>query len=442
MGYVRRILDELNIKNKNEPEFLESVSEVLLSLEDFIDSNPKYEQCGVLETLTTPDRIITFRVPWYDDNGNKHVNLGYRVEWCNACGPYKGGLRFRDNVNLSILKFLAFEQTLKNSITGLLIGGAKGGSDFDPKGKSESEIRNFCQSFMTELHKYIGIYKDVPAGDIGVSSKEIGYLFGQYKRLTNTFDSSLTGKGLTYGGSLLRKEATGYGLVYIADEILKANGLSFKDKNVIVSGSGNVSIYTMEKAKELGAKVVACSDSNGYIYDEHGIDIELVKYLKEENRLRISEYTKYKKNAKYISDKKVFLVPCDICLPCATQNELDLDDIKVLFNNGCKAVFEGANMPSTSSAIKFMKDHNIIYCPGKASNSGGVSCSVLEMNQDNGFILEDINTLDNKLKNIMHNIYIKLESICKEYNLGNDYQTASNILGFKRVADAIIEQGL
>lgn len=442
MNYVKRIIEEVKEKYVNEPEFVEAVSEVFLSLEDVILENDKYEKNAILERLITPDRVISFRVPWTNDKGELKVNMGYRVEWSNAIGPYKGGLRFRDNVNLSVLKFLAFEQTFKNSLTGLLIGGGKGGSDFDPKGKSDNEIKNFCQSFMCELYKYIGIDKDVPAGDIGVSSKEIGYLFGQYKRLASSYNSSLTGKGLTYGGSLVRKEATGFGLVYITNEILKDNNLSLEGKRVICSGSGNVSIYTMQKAMEFGAKVVACSDSNGYIYSETGINLDTVKYLKEENRLRLKEYVKYHNDTTYVEGKKVFEVKCDICFPCATQNEIDYEDAINLVNNGCMGVFEGANMPSTSKAISVFKENNILYCPGKASNSGGVACSVLEMQQNQNFVLDSFEVVDAKLKNIMLTLFKNLKAICKKYNLGNDYQKAANILGFERVAEALISQGV
>ena len=382
MSYVHEVLEQLKKQNANEPEFIQAATEVLESLAPVIDKNPKFQKAGLLERLVEPERQIKFRVPWVDDNGNVHVNRGYRVEFNSAIGPYKGGLRFHPSVNIGIIKFLGFEQIFKNSLTGLPIGGGKGGSYFDPKGKSENEIMRFCQSFMTELYRHIGADTDVPAGDIGVGGREIGYLYGQYKRITNRYESVLTGKGLTYGGSLVRTEATGYGLVYLTEELLKNHGMTIEGKTILVSGSGNVAIYATQKAQQLGGKVVAMSDSNGYIYDEQGIDLDAVKEIKEVKRGRIKEYINYRPNAKYTEGKGIWTIPCDIALPCATQNELNLDDAKTLIANGVKVVAEGANMPTTLEATAELQKANVLFAPGKAANAGGVATSALEMSQN------------------------------------------------------------
>lgn len=443
MNYIEDILEKLQTKYANEPEFLQAVKEVLASLKDVISKNEElYRKNAILERLVSPDRIISFRVPWYDDCGNLNINMGYRIQWNNAIGPYKGGLRLHPTVNQSILKFLAFEQTFKNSLTGLPIGGGKGGSDFDPKGKSDREIMAFCQSFMLELYKYIGPNVDVPAGDIGVGAREIGYLYGQYKRITNSYEGVLTGKGLTYGGSLIRKEATGYGLLYITDKMLKSNELSLKDKTICVSGAGNVAIYAIEKAIELGAKVVTCSDSTGWIYDPDGIDLELLKNVKEVKRARLTEYAKIRENSVYHEGKGVWSVKCDIALPCATQNELLLDDAKMLVANGCLAVCEGANMPTSLEATKYLQENNVLFIPGKAANAGGVATSALEMSQNSLRLSWTKEEVDERLKTIMENIFIQIENACQEYNLGKNYVSGANTAAFLKVVDAMISQGV
>lgn len=396
----------------------------------------------MLERLVEPERVVMFRVPWVDDNGKVHVNKGYRVQFSSAIGPYKGGLRFHPSVNLGVIKFLGFEQIFKNSLTGLPIGGGKGGSDFDPKGKSDNEIMRFCQSFMTELCKYIGADVDVPAGDIGVGGREIGYLYGQYKKITGKYEGVLTGKGLTYGGSLIRTQATGYGLVYIVDEMLKAAGKTLKDQRVAISGAGNVAIYAAEKATQLGAKVVTLSDSNGWIYDEEGVDLAAVKEIKEVKRGRIKEYLEYRPNAEYHEGKGVWSVKCDIALPCATQNELLEEDAKTLVANGCYAVGEGANMPSSLEAIDVFLENGILFAPAKAANAGGVATSALEMSQNSQRLSWTAEEVDAKLKSIMVNIYKEMSSAAKEYGFENNFVIGANIAGFKKVADAMLAQGI
>lgn len=443
MNYIEEVLKNLEDKYAHEKEFIQAVKEVLTSLTEVIERNEElFRSNGILERLTTPDRIISFRVPWYDDNGKLHINMGYRVQWNDAIGPYKGGLRLHPSVNQSILKFLAFEQTYKNSLTGLPIGGGKGGSDFDPKGKSDREVMAFCQSFMTELYKYIGQNIDVPAGDIGVGAREIGYLYGQYKRITNSYEGVLTGKGLTYGGSLIRKEATGYGLLYITDEMLKANNIAIAGKTICVSGAGNVAIYAIEKANELGAKVVTCSDSTGWIYDEAGIDLALLKQVKEVERARLTEYAKRRKSAVYHEGRGVWSVKCDIALPCATQNELSLEDAKILVQNGCKAVCEGANMPTTLEATDYLQKNGVLFMPGKAANAGGVATSALEMTQNSMRLSWTSTEVDAKLKDIMVNIFKNIEAACSDYNLGKNYVAGANTAAFLKVVDAMIAQGV
>lgn len=442
MSYVQEILEQLKKQNANEPEFIQAATEVLESLAPVIDKNPKFQKAGLLERLVEPERQIKFRVPWVDDNGNVHVNRGYRVEFNSAIGPYKGGLRFHPSVNIGIIKFLGFEQIFKNSLTGLPIGGGKGGSDFDPKGKSENEIMRFCQSFMTELYRHIGADTDVPAGDIGVGGREIGYLYGQYKRITNRYESVLTGKGLTYGGSLVRTEATGYGLVYLTEELLKNHGMSIEGKTILVSGSGNVAIYATEKAQQLGGKVVAMSDSNGYIYDEQGIDLAAVKEIKEVKRGRIKEYINYRPNAKYTEGKGIWTIPCDIALPCATQNELNLEDAKALIANGVKVVAEGANMPTTLEATAELQKANVLFAPGKAANAGGVATSALEMSQNAQRLSWTFEEVDAKLKQIMVNIYHNIADAAKEYGYEDNFVMGANIAGFLKVADAMMAQGI
>ena len=417
--------------------------EVLESIQPVVEKHPEYEKAGLLERLVEPERIITFRVPWVDDNGKTQVNRGFRVQFNSAIGPYKGGLRFHPSVYLGIIKFLGFEQIFKNSLTGLPIGGGKGGSDFDPKGKSDAEVMRFCQSFMTELSKHIGADTDVPAGDIGVGGREIGFLYGQYKRLRNEFTGVLTGKGLTYGGSLARTEATGYGLCYFTDAMLKDNGKSFKGQTVVVSGSGNVAIYAVEKATELGAKVVAMSDSNGYVYDKNGIDLTAVKQLKEVERKRIKEYVATHPEAEYHEGcKGIWNVKCDIALPCATQNELDVDGAKALIANGCFAVGEGANMPSTPDAIAALQDAGVLFGPAKAANAGGVATSALEMSQNSMRYSWTFEEVDAKLKNIMEDIYAKTSGAAKEYGHEGNLVIGANIAGFKKVADSMMAHGI
>ena len=442
MSYVQNVLDHLIQKNPSQPEFIQAATEVLTSLEPVIQANPKYEEAAILERLVEPERQIIFRVPWVDDHGKVHVNTGYRVQFNSAIGPYKGGLRLHPSVTLGTIKFLAFEQIFKNSLTGQPIGGGKGGSDFDPKGKSDREVMAFCQSFMTELFRHIGATTDVPAGDIGVGGREIGYLYGQYKRLTNHFEGVLTGKGLTYGGSLARTEATGYGLIYFLDEMLKDHGKSIAGKTIVISGSGNVAIYATEKAQQLGGKVVALSDSTGYVYDPDGIKLDTVKRIKEVERGRISEYVKEHPTAKYTDGKGIWSIPCDIALPCATQNELDEDDAKMLVKNGVFAVAEGANMPSTIGATNVFLDNKILFGPGKAANAGGVATSALEMSQNAGMTSWSFETVDNKLHDIMINIYKNASAAAKQYGYTDNFVVGANIAGFTKVADTMLAQGV
>ncbi len=443
MSYVDEVFAQIAAKNAHEPEFIQAVTEVLESLRVVIEANEEaYRRNALLERLVTPERSILFRVPWVDDKGQVHVNNGYRVQFNSAIGPYKGGLRFHPSVNLSIIKFLGFEQTFKNSLTGLPIGGGKGGSDFDPKGKSDREIMAFCQSFMTELYKYIGADTDVPAGDIGVGAREIGYLYGQYKRIRDLYEGVLTGKGLSYGGSLARTQATGYGLLYLTDELLRCNGHSLAGKTVVVSGAGNVATYAIEKAWQLGAKPVTCSDSSGWIYDPDGIDVATLIDVKQVRRARLTEYAKARPNAVYHEGKGVWTQPCDVALPCATQNELLLDDAKALAANGCIAVVEGANMPTSLDATKFLQDSGILFCPGKASNAGGVATSALEMSQNSERLSWTFEEVDSKLKTIMVNIFHNLDDAAKQYGMEGNYVAGANIAGFLKVADAMNAQGI
>ena len=444
MTYVERVLEDIKTKNPGEKEFHQAATEILLTLEPVINAHPEYEKSALLERFTEPERTVLFRVPWIDDNGNVHVNKGYRVQFNSAIGPYKGGLRFHPSVNLSIIKFLGLEQILKNSLTGLPIGGGKGGSDFDPKGKSDREIMAFCQSFMTELFRHIGADTDVPAGDIGVGAREVGYLFGQYKRLRDEHVGVLTGRGLSYGGSLMRKEATGYGLVYITAEAMKARGDSFDGKTTIVSGSGNVAIYACEKAQELGAKVVAMYDSNGYIYDPNGIQIDVIKQIKEVERARIKEYANRVSGSTYTEGcKGIWAIPCDVALPCATQNEIDGESAALLVKNGVKYVAEGANMPSTLQAIEtFQNAENVVFLPAKAANAGGVATSALEMAQSSGRLYWSSEEVDAKLKTIMINIYRNIEAAAKKYGFDGNYVMGANIAGFEKVAEAMMAHGI
>lgn len=443
MSYVDSVLDELIRRNPGEPEFHQAATEVLNSLKPIIEKDEKYQSVALLERLVEPERVIMFRVPWVDDAGKVHVNKGYRVQFSSAIGPYKGGLRFHPSVNLGVIKFLGFEQIFKNSLTGLPIGGGKGGSDFDPKGKSDNEVMRFCQSFMTELSKHIGADTDVPAGDIGVGAREIGFMYGQYKRLRNEFTGVLTGKGLTYGGSLARTEATGFGLCYFTEAMLKANGKSFDGKTVVISGSGNVAIYATKKATELGGKVVALSDSNGYIYDKNGIDLDCVKQIKEVERKRIKEYVNTHPEAEYHEGcKGIWTVPCDIALPCATQNELDEESAKALVANNCFAVAEGANMPSTPEAIAVFQSNGILFGPAKAANAGGVATSALEMSQNSMRYSWTFDEVDAKLKGIMEGIFEKCDSASKEYGKEGNYVMGANIAGFQKVAEAMMAHGI
>ena len=441
MSYTKKVLEQAIKRNPNEPEFHQAMTEILETLQPYVDARPEYENASVLERLVEPERVILFRVPWVDDSGKIQVNKGYRVQFNSAIGPYKGGLRFHPSVNLGIIKFLGFEQIFKNSLTGQPIGGGKGGADFDPKGKSDREIMAFCQSFMTELTRHIGRLTDVPAGDIGVGAREIGFMYGQYKRLTNCFEGVLTGKGLLYGGSLARKEATGYGLVYLMDVMLKRHGMSLQDKTVVVSGSGNVAIYATQKAQQLGAKVVALSDSNGYIHDSDGIDLDAVQEIKEVKRGRISDYKNYRPNAVYTEGKGIWSVPCDIALPCATQNELDENDARTLVKNKCLAVGEGANMPTTLKATEVFLQNGVLFAPGKAANAGGVATSALEMSQNAMMTAWTFDEVDQKLKAIMTNIYNNIDAAAKEAGLEDNFVAGANIAGFKKVADAMIQQG-
>lgn len=443
MSYVENVLARIKEQNPNEPEFHQAATEVLHSLEAAIEANPKYEKAGLLERLVEPERVIMFRVPWVDDQGKVQVNKGYRVQFNSAIGPYKGGLRFHPSVNLSIIKFLGFEQIFKNSLTGLPIGGGKGGSNFDPKGKSDNEIMRFCQSFMTELYRHIGADTDVPAGDIGVGGREIGYLFGQYKRIRDEHVGVLTGRGLTYGGSLVRTEATGYGLVYITEEALKSKGDTLKGKTVAISGSGNVAIYACQKAQQLGAKVVTMSDSNGYVYDKNGIDLAAVKQIKEVERGRIKEYAARVKGAEYHEGcKGVWTVKCDVALPCATQNELDEESAKILVKNGVKLVGEGANMPTTLAGTEVFQKNGVVFLPGKAANAGGVATSALEMAQSSGRLFWSFEEVDAKLKGIMANIFKNIDAAAKKYGFEGNYVVGANIAGFEKVAEAMMAQGV
>ena len=442
MSYVDSVIEQVKAKNANEPEFIQAVTEVLTSLKPVIDANPEYEKAGLLERIVEPERVIMFRVPWVDDSGKVQVNRGFRVQFNSCLGPYKGGLRLHPSVNLGIIKFLGFEQIFKNSLTTLPMGGGKGGSDFDPKGKSDAEVMRFCQSFMTELCKHVGADTDVPAGDIGTGAREIGYMFGQYKRIRNVWEGVLTGKGLSYGGSLARTEATGYGLIYFVQEYLKGKGDSFEGKTVAVSGSGNVAIYATEKAQQLGAKVVTLSDSTGWIYDANGIDLDLVKQIKEVERGRISEYAKRREGVEYHEGRGVWTVKVDIALPCATQNELFIEDAKTLVANGCQIVAEGANMPTTMDATQYLQENGVVFMPGKAANAGGVATSGLEMSQNSERLSWSFEEVDAKLQGIMVNIFHAADDAACEYGVEGDYVAGANIAGFKKLADAMLAQGI
>lgn len=442
MSYVDSVIERVKAKDSNEPEFIQAVTEVLTSLKPVIDANPQYEEAGLLERIVEPERVIMFRVPWVDDEGKVQVNRGFRVQFNSCLGPYKGGLRLHPSVNLGIIKFLGFEQIFKNSLTTLPMGGGKGGSDFDPKGKSDAEVMRFCQSFMTELCKHIGADTDVPAGDIGTGAREIGYMFGQYKRIRNVWEGVLTGKGLSFGGSLARTEATGYGLVYFVEEYLKCNNDSFEGKTVAVSGSGNVAIYATEKAQQLGAKVVTMSDSTGWIHDPNGIQIDVVKQIKEVERGRISEYAKRVEGVEYHEGRGVWTTPVDIALPCATQNELLIDDAKALVANGVKIVAEGANMPTTMDATQYLQSNGVVFMPGKAANAGGVATSGLEMSQNSERLSWTFEEVDAKLKGIMINIFHAADDAAREYGVEGDYVAGANIAGFKKLADAMLAQGI
>ena len=443
MSYVDEVIEQVVAQNPAEPEFHQAVKEVLESLRVVVEANEEaFRRDALLERLVNPERQFKFRVPWVDDKGQVHVNTGYRVQFNSAIGPYKGGLRLHPSVNLGIIKFLGFEQIFKNSLTGLPIGGGKGGSDFDPKGKSDREIMAFCQSFMTELCKYIGADTDVPAGDIGTGAREIGYMFGQYKRIRGLYEGVLTGKGLSYGGSLARTEATGYGLLYFTDEMLKCNGKSIKGATIAVSGAGNVAIYAIEKAQQLGAKVVTASDSTGWIYDKDGIDVELLKEVKEVKRARLTEYAAARPSAEYHEGRGVWSIPVDIALPCATQNELHLEDAKQLVANGCYAVAEGANMPTTLEATEYLQKNGILFAPGKASNAGGVATSALEMSQNSERLSWTFEEVNGKLQNIMVNIFHNLDDAAKRYGMEGNYVAGANIAGFEKVVDAMTAQGI
>ncbi len=442
-AYLKSVMDGLKARNGHEKEYLQAVEEVLESLEPVVEADPRYEQQNIVGRLVEPERAILFRVPWVDDNGVVQVNRGYRVQFNSAIGPYKGGLRLHPTVNLSVIKFLGFEQIFKNALTTLPMGGGKGGSDFDPKGKSDGEIMRFCQSFMNELYRHIGPDTDVPAGDIGVGAREIGYLFGQYKKLRNEWTGVLTGKGLSYGGSLARTEATGFGLCYFADAQLHDNGQSFEGKRVVISGSGNVAIYANQKCTTLGGKVIAMSDSNGYIVDENGIDYKVIQEIKEVKRARIKTYLDYVPTAKYVEGcSGIWTVPCDIALPCATQNELDEEAAKALIANGCIGVFEGANMPCTPEAISAIKGAGLMFSPAKASNAGGVATSGLEMSQNSGRISWTFEEVESKLKGIMEGIYKACADAAEKYGMKGDIQAGANIAGFLKVADAMLWQGI
>lgn len=442
MSYVSEQLEKLKAKNPNESEFIQAATEVLESLEPVLERNPQYEKAGILERITEPERVIMFRVPWIDDKGKVQVNRGFRVQFNSAIGPYKGGLRLHPSVNLGVVKFLGFEQIFKNSLTGLPIGGGKGGSDFDPKGKSDREVMAFCQSFMTELQRHIGADTDVPAGDIGTGAREIGFMFGQYKRLKNCYEGVLTGKGLTYSGSLARTEATGYGLLYLTEEMLKHNGKDIKGTTVSISGAGNVAIYATEKATQLGARVVTMSDSNGWIYDSEGINLDAVKEIKEVKRGRLSEYKNYRPNSEYHEGKFNWSIKCDIALPCATQNELDKNAAQTLVKNGIYAVAEGANMPSTPEAVEVFQSNGILFAPGKAANAGGVATSALEMSQNSMRLSWSFEEVDQKLQGIMANIFQNISDAAKRYGVDNNYVAGANIAGFEKVANAMLAQGV
>ena len=441
--YLKRVYEGLEKRNANEPEFLQAVREVLESIQPVVEKHPEYEKAALIERLVEPERIISFRVPWVDDQGKVQVNRGYRVQFNSAIGPYKGGLRFHPSVNQGILKFLGFEQTFKNSLTTLPMGGGKGGSDFDPHGKSDMEVMRFCQSFMTELYRHIGPDTDVPAGDIGVGGREIGFLFGQYKRIRDEYSGILTGKGIPFGGSLARTEATGYGLCYFAKEMLADAGKSFEGQRVVISGSGNVATYANQKATQMGGKVIAMSDSNGYIVDENGIDYKVIKEIKEVKRARIKTYLDYVPTAKYVEGSKgIWTVPCDIALPCATQNELQLEGAEALVANGCYAVAEGANMPSTPEAIAYLQSHGILFAPAKAANAGGVATSGLEMSQNSLRLSWTFEEVDERLHNIMVNIYKNAADAAERYGMKGNLVAGANIAGFEKIASAMMSQGV
>ena len=443
MSYVDEVIARVVKENPSEPEFHQAVKEVLESLRPVVDANEEaFRRDALLERIVNPERQIKFRVPWVDDKGQVQVNTGYRVQFNSAIGPYNGGLRLHPSVNLGIIKFLGFEQIFKNSLTGLPIGGGKGGSDFDPKGKSDREVMAFCQSFMTELCKYIGADTDVPAGDIGTGAREIGYMFGQYKRIKGVFEGVLTGKGLSYGGSLVRTEATGYGLIYIVEELFKCHGLSLKGKTAAVSGAGNVAIYAIQKAQQLGAKVVTCSDSTGWVYDPDGIDVAALKEIKEVKRQRLTEYKKYRPNSEYHEGRGVWTIKTDIALPCATQNELNIDDAKALVKNGVIAVAEGANMPTTLDATEYLQKNGVLFLPGKAANAGGVATSALEMSQNSERLHWSFEEVDAKLKGIMVALYHNIDDAAKKYGFDGNYVVGANIAGFEKVVNAMTLQGI
>ena len=442
MSYVDNVIEQVKAKNAEQPEFIQAVTEVLQSLEPVIEAHPEYEAASLLERIVEPERVVMFRVPWVDDNGKVQVNRGFRVQFNSAIGPYKGGLRLHPSVNLGIIKFLGFEQIFKNSLTTLPMGGGKGGCDFDPKGKSDMEVMRFCQAFMTELFRHIGADTDVPAGDIGTGAREIGYMFGQYKKIKNVFEGVLTGKGLSFGGSLARTEATGYGLVYLVEEYLKCNGDSFDGKTVCISGSGNVAIYATQKAQQLGAKVVTVSDSTGWVYDPAGIDVALLKQVKEVERGRLTEYAARREGVEYHEGRGVWVTPCDIALPCATQNEVHMEDVENLVKNGCKILAEGANMPTTLEATEYVQEHGIVFFPGKAANAGGVATSGLEMSQNSERLSWTFEEVDAKLKGIMVSIFHAIDDAAKRYGHEGNYVMGANIAGFEKVANAMMAQGI
>jgi glutamate dehydrogenase (NADP+) len=442
LSYVDNVIEQVKAKNAEQPEFIQAVTEVLQSLEPVIEAHPEYEEAALLERIVEPERVIMFRVPWVDDNGKVQVNRGFRVQFNSAIGPYKGGLRLHPSVNLGIIKFLGFEQIFKNSLTTLPMGGGKGGCDFDPKGKSDMEVMRFCQAFMTELFRHIGADTDVPAGDIGTGAREIGYMFGQYKKIKNVFEGVLTGKGLSFGGSLARTEATGYGLVYLVEEYLKCNGDSFDGKTVCISGSGNVAIYATQKAQQLGAKVVTVSDSTGWVYDPAGIDVALLKQVKEVERGRLTEYAARREGVEYHEGRGVWVTPCDIALPCATQNEVHMEDVENLVKNGCKILAEGANMPTTLEATEYVQEHGIVFFPGKAANAGGVATSGLEMSQNSERLSWTFEEVDAKLKGIMVSIFHAIDDAAKRYGHEGNYVMGANIAGFEKVANAMMAQGI